>query len=56
MKRSPGTRIGIFSIVPLIFLIASIGTMVAPICWVIAPSSVLTTDDPRIRSRSEVLP
>ena len=56
MKRSPGTLMGIFSIVPLIFLMVSMGTMVAPICWVIAPSSVLTTDDPRIRSRSEVLP
>ena len=47
---------GIFSIDPLIFRIASMGTMVAPICWVIAPTSEETTDEPRIRSRSEVLP
>jgi hypothetical protein len=36
--------------------IASMGTMVAPICWVIAPTSELTTDDPRIRSSRDVFP
>jgi hypothetical protein len=41
---------------PLIARIASMGTTVAPICWVIAPSSDETTDEPRIRSRSDVFP
>ena len=41
---------------PLIFRMASIGTRVAPMCCVIAPLSVLTTDEPRILSRREVFP
>jgi len=32
------------------------GTSVAPMCWVMAPASLLTTAVPRILSRSEVLP
>ena len=36
-------------------IIESIGTMVAPICWVIAPASA-TTEDPLIRSRRDVFP
>ena len=36
--------------------IASIGTRVAPMCCVIAPASLETTEDPRILSRREVLP
>jgi len=30
--------------------------MVAPMCWVIAPTSELTTEDPRMRSRRDVFP
>ncbi len=50
IKSSPGILIGIFSIEPLIMRIASMGTIVAPMCWVIAPASEATTDEPRIRS------
>ncbi len=41
---------------PLMRVIASMGTSVAPMCCVIAPSSVDVTDEPRILSRSDVLP
>ena len=56
MNRRPGMLMGALPIVPLMVRIASMGTTVAPMCWVIAPASDETTDEPRIRSRSEVFP
>ncbi len=56
MKSRPGTWTASFCMPADIPRIASIGTRVAPMCCVMAPASLETTEDPRILSRREVLP
>ena len=57
MKRSPGT-VKFLSLTsgPQMSYIAESGTSVAPMCWVMAPASLETTEVPLILSRMEVLP